>query len=170
MTCGRGAHSPYAYVEYTVEHLTIQVPVFGVLEIEEAAELLADGVRKHFPNLPDEAEKAYRAAVWQLTNKDFNAEWEELQRKKRRFQRWGNKQVPEMVLVPDEIDPREWKLITVNQEGEAFLTPMRPQQHKLWRKEIPGPQHNPKLVVKGPDGWYTKPVPKLPLTKPKDPP
>mgnify|MGYP005818693285 FL=1 len=131
------ALSPHSYVTYEARpdslgrshsHL---VPMGDgrvcVLETEEACELLAEAVEncntdrhdghgtKHGS---DEPEKAYKAGIEQLMTKDFEAEWQVLQRRIMLRDKWGG-QPPEAVLFPTQDDPDKWKIVLPDRQTGA---------------------------------------------------
>ena len=72
---------------------------------------------------PEEAEKAYKAAVAQLFDRDFEAETLEMKRKQRVFKKWGG-QPPAALLLPTQ--DHGWQTIITNQEGDPAMYPVRP--------------------------------------------
>ncbi len=77
--------------------------------------------RKHSHN---DAKLAFETAVFQLLTTDYEAEWEEIQRKQRVFQKWGG-QVPAAVLQPCHDDPKQWEAIIPHREGDPYIYKLR---------------------------------------------
>jgi hypothetical protein len=73
----------------------------------------------------DVVRRAYEAAVFQLLTTDYEVEWTEIKRKERVFKKWGNKQVPAMVLQPAADDPQKWQALIPNKEGDPYLYDVR---------------------------------------------
>lgn len=127
------------------------VPVLGDLEMEEAAELLAERVGKDRPDLMEEA---YKAAVHQLLTKDFEKEWADLQWNMFLHKKWGGTP-PSLVLVPDEVDPKEWHAVVPNHRtGDPVTYKVR---QKTIQDIIPPP--NDQNAVRTPMGWLSRPTP-----------
>jgi hypothetical protein len=154
-----GTDSPYSNVEYHAGYYyderrgkfvdaTYLVPGLGGLELEEMAMMLAERVER---NHPGQGRMAFESAKIQLLTRDFNGEWNELQRKIRVHKMWGGP-VPAAVLVPDEIDPRQWRAIVPDKNGVPFAYNVR-------EKDIMPPPEEGVNARKGRQGWETKPAP-----------
>jgi hypothetical protein len=157
-----GADSPYAYVEFDAGlrfneergkwvDETYMVPGLGGFELEEIATMLAERVERSHPG---QGREAFESAKIQLLERNFKAEWAALQRKIRVHRRWGGP-VPAAVLVPDLIDPTEWKAIVPDKNG----TPVMYKVHeKTVQNAIPRPDQNPDVYR---DNWSWKMKPEV---------
>lgn len=137
----RGPKSPYAYAEYFPEgsthaHITL---LGGVLEVEEAATLLADAIRVcdedrhidrkgkgHGQTHPSGSpEEAFTAAVEQLYIRKYDYEWWELVVKIMRAKRWGG-QPPAAVIMPTENDLSKASLLMEAASGQITIRDIAP--------------------------------------------
>ena len=112
---GSGSH--FAYVQHQVGRRVYIVPCMGGLEIEEACSMLAERVERDYPG---EGEKAYESARDQITSKDFDLEWSEIQHRIKLFKKGGG-QVPSVLVVPDELDPTQWNTIVPDNDGNPWV-------------------------------------------------
>lgn len=156
-----GADSPYSYVEHHAGvhydeqrgkfvDKTYLVPGLGGIELEEIACLLAERVLRDHGHT--EAMRAFESAKIQLLTRDYNGEWAELQRKIRVHKRWGGT-VPTAVLVPDEVDPRQWQLVMPDKNGTAYA-------YSVKEKDIGVPPPQEGLNARrGAEGWEAMPTP-----------
>ena len=135
------AKSKYAWVQYHPEgspHSHMVVLGDGrvlLTEIEEAAEELAEAVlrcndMRHkghgHSHSQQEADKAYYAAIDQLTTKVFYTEWHEMMRQIRIYKKWGGPP-PAAVLMPSFDNPREWEAMIPDTEGNPYMYKMNKQ-------------------------------------------
>lgn len=155
--------SPYAYVEWEGPAHNHLVPMgdgqFILLDTEEAAEELADAVARCNPDRHNghgqthseqDVEDAYKGAIHQILTKDFAHEEMVRQTQIAHHKLWGGP-VPSAVMMPDELDPTEWKMLLTGGDG-------MPAVHSLPRKvvsEIPTPDSS--NSYKGPYGWEARP-------------
>jgi len=156
-----GPNSPYAYCEYECDDHIHIVPVFGALEIEEAAEMLAGAVRTCGAQRggvhgnghdPRHEQLAFDAAREQLTTRDFNAEWAIMKQKQRAHRLWGGP-VPAAVVLPKPNGSMD--LIIPNKEGVPYMYQVREDVAKDLSDIIPPP--NPSNSVEAPIGHYKRP-------------
>jgi hypothetical protein len=154
-----GAESHWSHVEYdagiywdeqrgTFVDASYLVPGLGGLELEEIATLLAERVER---NHPGKGRDAFESARMQLLTRDYNGEWEDLQRKIRAHRMWGGP-VPAAVLIPDEINPREWRMVITDAEG-------RPSVYGVKEKDILPPPEEGVNARRGPYGWEHQSTP-----------
>ena len=117
--------TPHAYIEYwPKEHPTVAhfVPMGDgrvcVLETEEAATLLAESMEKCNPfshgnkgafHSQEEIDNAFKDAIDQINNKDFELEWIELQRRIAVSKKWGGTP-PDAMIMPKQGDPESLEL------------------------------------------------------------
>lgn len=67
-----------------------------------------------------EAENAFDHGMVSLFEKDTEGEWMELVRDIRAWNKWSGP-VPKLVLIPDADNPKQWKALTTNPDGEPTL-------------------------------------------------
>jgi hypothetical protein len=158
-----GYRSRYAYVEFDTDDtvmpqrggrrvaMTFLVPGGGVLELEELATELAELVEAYNPG---KGQLAFDSAVMQLLTRDYDGEWEELNRKIRVHQLWGG-QVPSAVLIPDMETGREWQLMLTDKNGLPTMYSV--DQKKLDWASPPASDINAYQDENG--QWRIKPAP-----------
>ena len=143
-----GSQSRFSYVQHQVGRRIYMVPCMGGLDLEEACSLLAERVERDHPG---EGNKAFESAREQLTIKDFDLEWEELQHKIRMYKKWGG-HMPSIVIVPDELDPKSWNTIIPDRQGNPWVyrTP-----DKFVKDLLPPPTRETTYKRNG--GYYVRP-------------
>lgn len=132
------------------------------IDTEESASELAEAVlicndtrhnqhgRRH---THQDAEDAFNIGLQQLFTHDYKREFKERARRTMLYRKWGG-HVPEAMLLPDEIDPREWRLVMPDAAGN-------PVAYKIDEKKvgigdvIPIP--NKDNAYKTERGWEAKP-------------
>ena len=75
----------------------------------------------------DEAKEAFRDAIEQMEGRYDELEYQELRRKIRVHERWGGKQAPAMVVMPDADNPKEGTVLLTDPEGKPTLYKARPE-------------------------------------------
>lgn len=161
--------APHASVEWWPRHephghLLFLGDVHGFVEysVEDAALELAETLQKcnsqrHGGHGKTHSQAdlmdAYRGAVHQLLTRDYEKEWEQLQTNKRLYEMWGGP-VPRASLFPDEINPREWRLMVPNKTtGQPEVYEV---QSNIIYRDIPPPEEG-KTARKGRWGWEAIP-------------
>jgi hypothetical protein len=56
--------------------------------------------------------------VWQIHNIEFDREWAEYEWKERMFHKWGDQQMPALVLHPSEADPTQMDALIPDSNGD----------------------------------------------------
>ena len=128
----RGAHSPYAYVEYETEAGHTHMVMVGDgkyngiadgASFEDLAIELADQVedcnqdkheghgREHGSSEP---KKAFSAALNQLLTKDYDNEWATREWRIKMYKKWGG-HIPAAVLMPIE---DQWRMLVPDFRGD----------------------------------------------------
>ena len=135
----RGAHSPYAYVEYETEAGHTHMVMVGDgkyngiadgASFEDLAIELADQVedcnqdkheghgREHGSSEP---KKAFSAALNQLLTKDYDNEWATREWRIKMYKKWGNRHMPTAVLMPSAEDYRKYELMVAEHKGDPHF-------------------------------------------------
>jgi hypothetical protein len=169
----RGHQSPYAFGEYLPEGSTHthMVPTGGILGIEEAATLLSESVfacneqrhvdakgKSHGQEHPVGApEEAFKAAVAQLQDGQFDNEYNDLNRKIARFKRWGGN-APAAIFMPTGDDLKRWSMLTEIADGQIMEYDIDPtafedmgQDQEVGKNLIKNPE-GPGYLTSGPKG------------------
>lgn len=145
--------------------LTPLADIFG--DIEGCAEELAEAVLRcnegrhkgHGQTHPGiEAEKAFRAAIVQLTTKDYEAEWLDLQHKIATYRLWGGPP-PAAVLTFSPDDPKVTQLVLPDKGGKPVVYEI---QSKRVEGLMPPPEKATHVPSKMGVGWLRrrgKPLP-----------
>ena len=90
----------------------------------------------------DDMKAAYSSAVNQLLTRDFQAEWEEIQRKIRVYKKWGG-QVPAFILQPTTENAKLWEAIIPDSEGNPYVYGVRKNVLEDWNPIEFGAKPNP---------------------------
>ena len=140
--------------------------------IETVAEFLADSVyecnpdkhdgrgRKH---TSDEVEAAYKSAIYQIQNTDFEEEWRIAEWKEHIFKKWNGslrtdpyqklRPVPAAVLMPvDGMD--DWRLVMPDRQGNPIMQQINDRAKKAIAEVIPRPTSD--IAHPGIIGYRTK--------------
>ena len=131
--------SPFIHVEWWPEHeahghiLQIGDGINRVLDVdtEEWASELGDAVIQchredgTYCHTAQDAKEAMSQALLQLQTIDYDAAYDELQRRIKAFRKWGMKQAPAAVLMPTQEDYKRWVAIVPDRQGEIHAYPLR---------------------------------------------
>tara|TARA_Y100000593_G_scaffold34350_1_gene67399 strand:+ start:16861 stop:17397 length:537 start_codon:yes stop_codon:yes gene_type:complete len=158
--------TPHAYIEYwPKEHPNVAhfVPMGDgkvcVLETEEAATLLAETMAecnelKHdghgAVHSQEEIDNAFKDAIDQINNKDFEAEWAELQRRIAVSKKWGGTP-PDAMIMPKQGDPGSLELMIPDRAGNPTFVDVRKDKFDMPDPRELGAEPN-NLGI----GWDTK--------------
>ncbi len=158
--------TPHAYIEYwPKEHPGVAhfVPMGDgrvcVLETEEAATLLAESMEKCTPfshgnkgafHSKEEIDNAFKDAIDQINNKDFEAEWVELERRIAVSKKWGGTP-PDAMIMPKHGDPGSLEVMVPDRAGNPTFVDVRKNKFDMPDPREVGAEPN-KLGV----GWDTK--------------
>ena len=159
--------TPHAYIEYwPKEHPTVChfVPMGDgrvcVLETEEAATLLAESMEKCNPfshgnkgafHSQEEIDNAFKDAIDQINNKDFEAEWTELQRRMVVSKKWGGTP-PDAMIMPKHGDPENLEMMIPDRAGNPKFVDVK--KNKI---DMPDPREIGAEANKSGIGWDVKP-------------
>jgi len=131
----RGLLSPWAYVEHWVGDMAHQHLVGDGLEndiavgwtsLEGVADTLADSVlkcsneRHQAPHHPEEAEKAYKSALDQLTQGWFDRERVFQVWLRQMYNKWGG-HMPAAVIIPTGTEVTRWQLMMPDHRGDPLF-------------------------------------------------
>ena len=163
--------SKYAYVVWWPEHephghmLQIGDGVNPVedawVNIEDFATELAESVarcnedrhqghgRHHSPK---DVQRAFSDATQQLLTKDFEAEHAELSHRAMVNKKWGG-QAPAAVLFPDRDDPKKWRLVMPDGQGNPVLYNVK---DKLMNEIVPSPSDKNADWDRAGVGWQAR--------------
>ena len=122
--------SPYTYVEWWPQDephghiLQIGDGVNRILDVdtEEWADELAEALQRcqKKEHSHEDEKQAAMIAFHQLQTVDYDAEWEDLQRNIRNYQKWGG-HMPSVVFMPDRVDPRKWQIMVPDKNGDPVV-------------------------------------------------
>jgi len=132
------------------------------IEAEDCASELAESVRLCSPlrhkghgqfHTDEEVQRAFRAGVWQLQNRDFRRDWEEMKRLQRTHKKWGGP-VPAALFLPNQDDPNLWQAMIPDSEGNPYIYDI----HKgVMEGLIPPPKELGARPNKDGPGWTLPP-------------
>ena len=158
--------TPHAYIEYwPKEHPGVAhfVPMGDgrvcVLETEEAATLLAESMEKCTPfshgnkgafHSKEEIDNAFKDAIDQINNKDFEAEWVELERRIAVSKKWGGTP-PDAMIMPKHGDTGSLEVMVPDRAGNPTFVDVRKNKFDMPDPREVGAEPN-KVGV----GWDTK--------------
>ena len=167
------AATPHAYVEYWAEkgkglpHENVGhvVPMGDgrvcVLETEEAATLLAETMTdcnelkyggRGAVHSQEEIDNAFKDAIKQINEKDFETEWAELQRRIAVSKKWGGKTPPDLMAMPKHDDPSRLELMIPDRDGNPKFYDVRKDKF-----DMPDPREFGAKPNKVGIGWDVKP-------------
>jgi len=160
--------TPHAYIEYwPKEHPKVVhfVPMGDgrvcVLETEEAATLLAETMTdcnelkyggRGAVHSQEEIDNAFKDAIKQINEKDFETEWAELQRRIAVSKKWGGKTPPDLMAMPKHDDPSRLELMIPDRDGNPKFYDVRKDKF-----DMPDPREFGAKPNKVGIGWDVKP-------------
>ena len=159
--------TPHAYIEYwPKEHPTVChfVPMGDgrvcVLETEEAATLLAETMAEcnelkygghGAVHSQEEIDNAFKDAIKQVNEKDFETEWAELQRRIAVSKKWGGTP-PDLMAMPKQDDPSSLEVMIPDRDGNPKFYDVK--KNKI---DMPDPREIGAEANKSGIGWDVKP-------------